>query len=368
MSVRTAFTENQVIGIAVKELQSALADLQPKMVLYFASSSYNPDEIAPAMHQAFPGAKVFGCTTSGELISGKMAKKSIVAMSFGHDIISDINIQIVPNIDKEDNVRQAFSLFEAYYQTQALELDPTRYVGIVICDGLTKAEEKIIDSIGNLTDVTFIGGSAGDDLKFQSTYVFANGQAYSNCALLALFTPVGTFDFIKTQSFTATKKTLVATKVDEGNRIVHEFNNKPAVEAYSEAIGHSPDTVADGFMSSPLGLMIDEEPYVRSPQQAHDGAITFYCNVKEGMEMSVLASTDMITDTRAALLQKQAEIGQFKAVINFNCILRTLQLESEGIAQQYGELFADIPMIGFSTYGEAYIGHINQTATMLVFA
>lgn len=367
MSIRTAFTESKVIKTAVQELQSAMVPLHPKAVLYFASSAYHPQDIALAMNDAFPGATVFGCTTSGELISGKMSKESIVAMAFGSDVIGDVNIQIVTEISTEDHVKQAFSAFEDYYQTPALELDPTQYVGIVICDGLTKAEEKVIDSIGNITDVTFIGGSAGDDLKFKSTYVFANGQAYSNSALLALMKPVGKFDFIKTQSFYDTNKTLVATKVDEANRIVLEFDNKPAVDAYAVAIGHSPATVAECFMSSPLGLMIDDEPYVRSPQQVNDGAITFYCNVKEGMQMSVLESTDIIADTRAALQKKENEMGQFKAVINFNCILRTLQLESQGNSQEYGKIFTEIPMIGFSTYGEAYIGHINQTATMLVF-
>ena len=367
MSVRTGFTDQKAIKVAVQELQAAMVSLQPKVVLYFASSSYLPQEIAPAMNDAFPGAKVFGCTTSGELISGKMLKGSIVAMGFGSDVIGDVNIQIVPQISTEDNVKQAFTAFEEYYKTPALELDPTQYVGIVICDGVTKAEEKIIDSIGNLTDITFIGGSAGDDLKFKNTYVFANGQAYSNSALLALLKPVGKFDFIKTQSFCDTHQKLVATKVDEANRIVFEFDNKPAVDAYAAAIGHSTTQVAEGFMSSPLGLMVDGEPYVRSPQQASDGAITFYCNVKEGMEMSVLKSTNIIADTQAALQNKQNEMGQFKAVINFNCILRTLQLESEGNCQEYGKIFTEIPMIGFSTYGEAYIGHLNQTATMLVF-
>lgn len=368
MSVITAVTEDKVMEVAVLKIQSELAVSEPKMVLYFASSSYNPQEIAPAMNNAFPGATVFGCTTSGEIISGKMTKGSIVAMGFGADIIGDINIQIVHNISTEDNVPQVFNSFADYYQTPPLELDPEKYVGIVICDGLTRAEEKIIDSIGNLTNVTFIGGSAGDDLKFASTYVFANGQAYSNAGLLALLKPIGRFDFIKTQSFNNTNKTLVATKVDEANRIVIEFDHKSAVEAYAEAIGHAADVVGEGFMSHPLGLMIDDEPYVRSPQQAKDGAITFYCNVKEGMEMSVLESTDIIADTTAAIQEKQAEIGPIKAIINFNCILRTLQLESQGNCSQYGKIFTNIPTIGFSTYGEAYIGHINQTATMLVFS
>ncbi|WP_378953367.1 FIST signal transduction protein [Pelosinus sp. sgz500959] len=367
MSVVTTFTQEQVIQRAVQEIQSELAACQPKVVLYFASSSYNPQEIAHNMEQAFPGATVFGCTTSGELISGKMSKNSIVAMGFTSDIIGDINIQIVQKISTEDHVQEVFKGFEDYYHTPALELDPEKYVGIVICDGLTKAEEKIIDSIGNLTNVTFIGGSAGDDLKFASTYVFANGQAYSNAALLALLKPISKFDFIKTQSFNPTNKALVATKVDEANRVVIEFDHKPAVEAYAEAIGHSVDSVGNGFMSHPLGLMIDDEPYVRSPQQVNDGAITFYCNVKEGMEMSVLESTDIIADTTAVIEEKQAEVGSIKAIVNFNCILRTLQLDSQGTSEQYGKIFTHIPTIGFSTYGEAYIGHINQTATMLIF-
>lgn len=367
MSVVTVFTQDKVVQTAVEEIKTGLTPSLPKIVLYFASSSYEPKEIAPLMHEAFPDATVFGCTTSGELISGKMSKNSIVAMGFDSTVIGDINIQIVSNIAAEDHVPEAFQKFEEYYSTPALALDPAQYVGIVLCDGLTKAEEKIIDSIGNLTNVTFIGGSAGDDLKFANTYVFANGQAHSNAALLALLKPSAKFDFIKTQSFNATDKTLVATKVDEANRIVFEFDQTPAAEAYAKAIGHPVAEISNGFMSHPLGLMIDGEPYVRSPQQAKDGAIIFYCNVKEGMEMSVLESTDILADTAAAIQEKQQEVGSIKALINFNCILRTLQLDSQGTSEEYGKLFNEIPTIGFSTYGEAYIGHINQTATMLIF-
>ena len=34
---------------------------------------------------------------------------------------------------------------------------------------------------------------------------------------------------------------------------------------------------------------------------------------------------------------------------------------------EYGEIFKDVPTIGFSTYGEQFIGHMNQTSAMLVF-
>jgi hypothetical protein len=48
----------------------------------------------------------------------------------------------------------------------------------------------------------------------------------------------------------------------------------------------------------------------------------------------------------------------------FNCILRTLDLKKQDKTEAFGKLFVK-PTIGLSTYGEAYIGHINQTATIL---
>jgi hypothetical protein len=53
-------------------------------------------------------------------------------------------------------------------------------------------------------------------------------------------------------------------------------------------------------------------------------------------------------------------------LINFNCILRTLELKAKNEEDSYGKIFSDIPTIGFRTYGEEYIGHINQTSVMLV--
>jgi hypothetical protein len=120
-------------------------------------------------------------------------------------------------------------------------------------------------------------------------------------------------------------------------------------------------------MKYPLGLMVDDEPFVRSPQQVKDGSVVFYCNVKEGMELEVLQSLNIVQETMYAVDNIELEMGEIKALLNFNCILRTLQLESQGITDVYGRIFEKVPTIGFSTYGEAYIGHLNQTATMLVF-
>jgi hypothetical protein len=94
----------------------------------------------------------------------------------------------------------------------------------------------------------------------------------------------------------------------------------------------------------------------------------FYCKVSEGMTLTLLESMDIVTDTKAAVEEKLTEMGKISGIINFHCILRTLELESKNRTNDYARIFADIPTIGFSTYGEAFLGHINQTSTMLVFS
>jgi hypothetical protein len=112
--------------------------------------------------------------------------------------------------------------------------------------------------------------------------------------------------------------------------------------------------------------MIGGEPFVRSPQRLDKDNMVFYCNIKQGTELSILESRDIVKDTSAALQEMTKALGQVSGIINFNCILRTLELDAKGESDAYGQVFAKVPMVGFSTYGEEYIGHMNQTATMLV--
>jgi hypothetical protein len=319
------------------------------------------------MQAAFPQAETFGCSTAGEIVSGKMLKNSLVAMGLDRQMLHDLNLQIVPHIQHENRVDEAFARFAQYYKTDPFAMNVDEYVGLVLVDGLRMAEEKLMDRIGELSNLFFIGGSAGDDLKFTQTWIYANGKAYTDAALLVLLKPKIKFSFIKTQSFRPCAARLVATKVNSAERKVIEFNHKPATVAYAEAIGTTADHIEKYFMSNPVGLVIDDEPYVRSPQRIDADAMHFYCNVMEGMELNLLESSDIIKDTQAAVDQKVAQSKHVSGIINFHCILRTLELEKNGMTEAYGNIFSEIPTIGFSTYGEEFIGHINQTSTMLVF-
>lgn len=367
MSVTTASTTASSIEEAVDDIREQCSGISPKMVLFFASSRYDPASISRAMHGAFSDALVIGCSTAGEIVSDRVMKDAIVAMAFDERTVKSVACSVVTDVTSPDSLMDAVRKIEEETGTPLRELDFKKHVGLILIDGLSGSEEQVMDRLGDLTDVVFIGGSAGDDLKFQSTYVYLDGKAYTNAAVLALLKPAGEFDIIKTQSFQPLGTVLVPTKVNEDRREVIEFNNMPAAVAYARALGVPVEEAPKRFMHNPVGLVTGDDFFVRSPRQIEDDSILFYCMVKEGMELALLESTDIIADTRKAVDEKIRQLGGASALINFHCILRALELEEKGQSKAYGSIFTVVPTIGFSTYGEEYIGHINQTSTMLIF-
>lgn len=368
MDIMTASSSKESIDDITKEISDQLGFFDTEFLLFFASSRFAPEEISKKLQETFPVSQVMGCSTAGEIIQGKLLENSVVAMAFNSKAIEDVKIEVITNPTDENALKTAFDSFSKYFGAPISELDPMKYVGLILVDGLSCAEEVLMERIGDMTNITFIGGSAGDDLKFKSTHVYAKGKSFSNAAVLAILKPGKEFTFIKAQSFRDLNKTFEVTKADEGKREVYEFNGKPAAVAYAEAVGVSIEEAPGKFMHNPLGLIIDDEPYVRSPQQIkQNGAMSFYCSVLEGTELSLLESTDIITDTQNAVTQAEQELGSISGIININCILRTLEMKQKNLAGEYEKIFSNIPTVGLSSYGEQYIGHINQTATMLVF-
>ncbi len=360
-------TANQNIIEAVSQIRFSLMPINPKLVIYFASPEYDQRWLAAEMRYAFQDADVIGCSTAGEIISGKMLEGNIVAMGIGSQIAEKISVQVVENLSEGINLKSAMHGFEQDLGKSISALDIETYAGLVLIDGVTGHEEELMEKLGAASDLIFVGASAGDGLKFKETYVHANGYAYKDAAVLCVLKPESEFQYIKTQSFTNLDKVLVATKVNEKDREILEFNGKPAAEEYARALGISIEDAPSSFITHPLGLMIDSEPFVRSPQRIIGSKMKFYCAVKEGMNLNILESDNLIGDTKTAIARAASNLGSISGIINFNCILRTLELRAKGLETEYAELFSEYPTIGFSTYGEEFLGHVNQTATMLVF-
>lgn len=357
----TALSRNADTRRAVSELREGLTVADPALVVVFFSAAHDAAVVAQAAQAAWPQARTLGCSTSGELVNGAMTDGAMVALALGRDLVADVSIAVVDDMGNPARVDAACQQLGT-----VLQADLDTHVGIVLLDGMSGKEELVLDRLGDLTDLPFIGGSAGDDLAFKATHVVADGKSWSNAAVLAVLHVPHGYRIIKTQSFCLAGKKLVPTRVDAEKREVLEFDGQPARQAYMAAVGATTtDEAVSHFMSHPVGLMADNDPFVRSPQTFDGDALKFYCAVSEGVELELLQSTDIIADTQRAVAEANHD-GRVAGLINFNCILRTLELKSRQLTQAYADLFP-VPMAGFSTYGEANIGHINQTATMIAF-
>lgn len=221
-----------------------------------------------------------------------------------------------------------------------------------------------MDRLGTVTDLLFVGGSSSAADSGQSL-VYANGQSYSGAAVLAILKTVNGYDVFKTQSaHILSERKLLVTKSDMRNRILYEFDGRPCGEVYAEVLGVPQDEIQNYFVSNPLGVVADGEIFVRTFNQIQDGGITLHCGLPEGTEINVLKIGNIVDDTKKAL--DQAITYQPAGLINFNCLYRTLEIQNENQVEPYCALFGQYPSIGFSTNGEAFFGHINETSTVLV--
>lgn len=242
---------------------------------------------------------------------------------------------------------------------------------IVLIDGMHGAEEAVNEALGNaapLLDV--VGGSAGDDLAFKDTWVSVGDRVSHSGVALVVCETTGPFTVLKTCTFTSTEMKLRVTKADAAARVVVEFDGRPATEAYAEAVGRDvAELDSSVFMEHPVGLMVDGSPFIRSPQQlTGDGGIRFYCQVLEGMDVEVMQSGDIVAETGAAFAAAvQGLGGAASGGVLFNCILRRLELDATGDTQWFVDSFAGVPSAGFHTYGETWLGHMNQTLTGVIF-
>jgi hypothetical protein len=362
----------EALPIIVETLRQQLGANPATAVLYFASTCYDPKDLAEPVATAFPDAAVIGCSTAGEFTDDVTGTGGISALALPHGLLTGALAALGDlSTDVAAGTHSAVCEIEDTLQVHLRDLDPATHFGLVLIDGVNRAEEAVNEVIGNaapLLDV--VGGSAGDDLNFQRTWVVVGTKiSYQGMALMICRAEVP-FHVVKTCSFVPIGRTLRITDADIESRIVRSFDGRPAVEAYAEAVGVSVEELNGSiWMRHPLGLMIDGQPWIRSPQAVTpQGHIVFYAQIPPDMEVEVMQGTDLVTDTQEAIAEARLTLGgQTSGAVIFNCVLRRLEIDANGNSEAFLHTFGDLPLAGFHTYGETWIGHINQTLTGVIF-
>jgi hypothetical protein len=360
--VRHGHSEAPDPAQAVAEFAAQIGAGDLDALVFFCSPEYDLEALGRAIGATFR-CPVVGCTSSGQIGQAGFQKSRLTGIGFAG------GVSLRPFVIHP--LREHAAQVARISQQVIDECDHGRSghrFGLLLIDGLSCQEERVAASLyQTIGNVPIVGGSAGDDLRFERTQVYlGDGRFSSDAAVFALMSSESPIVPIKVQHFHSSTTEFVITGADPERRIIHEMNGEPAVFAYAEAVGVAPRLLTPQIFSRhPLVLRFGREPYVRSILKANaDLSLTCYCAIEEGLIVSLGEPADPLHSLEQAFVDVTQKIPQPAVIIGCDCVLRRLEFEQQGIDQQIGSLMAQNRVFGFSTYGEQYNGlHLNQTFT-----
>ncbi|MEJ2620253.1 MAG: FIST N-terminal domain-containing protein [Candidatus Thiodiazotropha sp.] len=360
---KIAFSVSKDEVEAVNEIRRQLDLIDLKVVLLFVSVDYDLDRLASVIRDTF-FIPIFGCTTAGHIGPGGYHRRGLLATGIYGSSVS-VQIEVIEPLEQCQS-----KVFELGQRIDDLPLDgDTRRFGLLLVDGLSRAEERLTAALQHcFPGIPLIGGSAGDDLSFKSTFVFANKRFLTDAAVLALFdidteVPFAAFRF---QHFVPTDLMLVVTEADVEKRIVKEFNGEPAAQVYAERLGLGVNELSpEIFSRSPVILKLGTDYFVRSIQRCNeDLSLTFYCAIATGIVLRVGKAVNPLETAEKAFADVRHQVPKLSLIIGCDCILSRLEFEQTGLREQIGDLYSKNRVIGFNTFGEQFYAlHMNQTFT-----
>lgn len=366
-AIRSAHSSQSTSAEAARELLDALAGCDPRVIVFFAGVHHDGALLGQALERAFPSAQVLGCSTNGEFTDRGRGTQGAAAIALTSAQVGACALAMADvSGDIEAGVAAAAQSLSAQLGVSIRELDPSRWVGLVLLEGAKGREEQINAALGHVAPfLPFVGGSAGDDITFSGTWTWAAGELSSEGTALLVAELRVPFRAFKTCHFVPSERSVVVTRT-QGRRIL-ELDGEPAAAAYARAIGVEPEQLEFAqFLAHPLGLMIDGEAWLRSGVRREGDALFFACEVAPGTKLAYMQAGDLVEDTRATLTELGRELGPLAGAIVFNCAYRMIEAQIRGLDEAYHGVLSTMVHAGCQSNGESYLGHINQTLTGLV--
>ncbi|MCX7956340.1 MAG: FIST C-terminal domain-containing protein [Endomicrobia bacterium] len=380
------------VGIEVAEQAIAKANLtKVDFSIVFCSTKYNYEEVIRGIREVTKNAPLIGCSSAGEFTEEKTYKGSVACA-----LISSDEYKFFTGCAsglREDELR----CFENALKDLPKDLSYPYQSSIILIDGLAgKGEESVMTAISLLgPNYKIVGGSAGDDLKFEKTYVFCNDKVLDNGVSIAtIFSTSPVFLGVK-HGHKPISPPLRVTKAK--NNVVYEIENKPAFEVWkyytkdvAKEIGidvenltkEEEEDIVNFFTRFEAGLLTGSGDYkIRwlGGTKSTDGPIVFTSCIPEGtilriMESPKQAQIDSAKEA-AELAFFQAAGGKIVGAIVFDCVCRATIL-GEDFSKAINGIkdVLKVPLVGFETYGEIHVepgqtsGFHNTTTVVMLFS
>ena len=345
-----------------------------ELLLFHTSTLFDLDTVAKEISARFPHVNIVGCTSAGEFNKNGYGTEKLLAVAFLKNEFS-IATALVPNLGEVnfDEAHDIASGLRRALQGRERRYDTEQHFVISVLDGLTRHEEHFLETFATaFGNIPHLGGSAGDDLKLEATYVFYNGEFHRDAAVLLLVGTGKPFTVFSIDHINSPVSKLVVTHADPESRTVYEINGEPAAQYYASLLGmKAEDLTPDVFSMFPLAVMVGGKYFIRSIQKVDlaTNAITFYCAVDIGIILTFVQMGDCIEALESKLDKLRAQLGEPEFVYACDCFLRRLEIQQGKNDHEIRRLQQRYNVAGFNAYGEhIHSVHLNQTFTGVYFA
>lgn len=240
------------------QINKTLEGKTANVVILFAASSYDYDELLKVVNDNCKTELIVGCSSAGEFTSDQSGVDAVSAVAIYSDEIQ-FSAGLSSGISK-NRTDVTKSLFKTLKGVDSLSYK--YHSALIFADALSGHTDEIIDQLTELTGGTyqFFGGGAGDNGKFEKTHVFLGNKSETDSAVILEILsnkPVGIG--FKHGWVPVGKK----MRVTEGNgMVIKSLNSIPAVEVFEQ---YAAETNQDFDRNNPIPFFLHNVIGIETP-------------------------------------------------------------------------------------------------------
>ena len=358
-----------------KALDTTL-DSENTLITLFGCSDFTKVESGfKTLREHFPKAIIIGCSTAGEIYEEELFEDSL-SIAITKFEKTTLKLSTASIVDYEDSKSVAINLVKNCDKENLKAL-------FVLSDGLHINGSQLTEGFNSalFKDIIVTGGLAGDDARFEKTWVLVDDKPMMDYVTAVGF--YGDFIHINYGSKGGWNKFGIDREVTASKEnILYELDHKPALEVYKTYLGEQAKELPSSGLLFPLVLKDgdgDGEEKVRTilAVDETDNSITFAGDIPIGATTAFMRANfdNLIDGAQSAAEGMLLHYDPSKPALNIaiSCVGRKLVLKqrTEDEIEAIKDIFeGDVAQVGFYSYGEISPLHSgkcdlhNQTMTL----
>ena len=286
--------------------------------------------------------------------SAEMIKKGFATTKYKNrfllSLVSGPEVPSMPGVGRKKIIKSGIA---SKFAMQALGISQTLFQ-----KGIGREDEVFEELAKELPDYNMILGTAVDDYKGISNYLFYDNKILTNSVINLGFSTNLNLDVCTTHGMKETNITFDITKLSKNKHIIHEINNKPAVPELYKLL-HWPEgflnekTMLSKILYYPLSLKRYHREVPGVMLFIFKDSIVTPCMIDKG-KVSILRVSgknlvDAMKENLAHFNNYKPEFGLCSACLT---IQQTLGYKVKMIKQDVSEFFKEKPFLIFWCAGE----------------